>query len=654
MRWPGSTGSRNGSNAPRIAAATAPKLLESRGVCRHATPGCVLAAAGLELPMKATIAEPSQDYSTYALVRRLLIDEALGYWPRYAIAFLLMGIAAAATALTAYLLGTMTNEAYVKHNFHGIVVIGVIAIVIFAAKGFATYGSAVVLSWIGNSIVANNQRRLFDKLLQQNIGFFADRHSSEFIARLTTGAASVGQVINLLITAFGRDLMSLIGLTIVMVIQDPVMALIGFVSAPPAFYFLRKLIRRVRNIARNQFTGGTRIIETMQEALQGLRMVKAFALEDEMRRRLEKSVAEVQHESNKMARVSNRASPLMEMLGGITVALATIYGGYRVIETGATPGEFVSFLAAFLLAYEPAKRLARLNIDLNNNLVGVRVLYEVIDSPSGEPNDDNLPPLKLTKARIEFADVGFAYRDDTPVLRAMSFVAEPGKVTALVGPSGGGKSTVLNLLLRFYDVGSGRILIDGQTLASVSRRSLRHEIAYVGQIVHLFRGTIRENIALGKLDATDAEVIAAAKAAHAHDFILSFPAGYDTPVGEHGLQLSGGQRQRVAIARALIKDSPIILLDEATASLDSESEQHVQEALAELCKGRTTLVIAHRLSTIMHADCILVVENGAVVESGRHGELLRKGGRYASFYRLQLKEQSPPVAEPEAVAAASG
>jgi ATP-binding cassette, subfamily B, bacterial MsbA len=600
------------------------------------------------------IAEPSHDYSTYALVRRLLIDEALGYWPRYAIAFLLMGLAAAATALTAYLLGTMTNEAYVSRNFHGIVIIGMIAMMIFAAKGFAAYGSAVVLSSIGNSIVANNQRRLFDKLLQQNIGFFADRHSSEFIARLTTGAAAVGQVINLLITAFGRDLMSLIGLTIVMIIQDPVMALIGFVSAPPAFYFLRKLIRRVRNIARIQFTGGTRIIETMQEALQGLRMIKAFALEDEMRRRLGKSVAEVQHESNKMARVSNRASPLMEMLGGVTVALATIYGGYRVIETGATPGEFVSFLAAFLLAYEPAKRLARLNIDLNNNLVGVRVLYEVIDSPSGEPSDDNLPPLKLTKARIEFADVGFAYRDDTPVLRGMRFVAEPGKVTALVGPSGGGKSTVLNLLLRFYDVDTGSVLVDGQNIASVSRRSLRHQIAYVGQIVHLFRGTIRENIALGKLGATDAEVIAAARAAHAHDFIMSFPAGYDTPVGEHGLQLSGGQRQRVAIARALIKDSPIILLDEATASLDSESELHVQEALAELCKGRTTLVIAHRLSTIMHADCILVVENGAVVESGRHGELLHKGGRYASFYRLQLKEQSPPLAAPEAFAASSG
>ena len=592
----------------------------------------------------------SDKYSTGILVRRLLMEVALTHWRLYAIGFALMLVAAAATAATAYLLGTMINETVVTHNFRGIVFVSLAAIGIFTAKGFAAYGGAVTLSRIGNRIIAENQRRMFDKLLHENIGFFADRHSSEFIARLTTGTVAVSQVINLLITAIGRDLMSLIGLCIVMVVQDPAMSIGGLLIAPPAFLFLRKLIRRVRGIARMQFTSGTQIIETMQEALQGMRMVKAFALEDEMRRRLAVSVGSVEHESNKMARVANRASPLMEMLGGFAIALASIYAGYRVIYTGAMPGEFGSFLAAFLLAYEPAKRLARLNIDLTNNLVGVRVLYEVIDSPAGEPDDDDLPALTLTEARVEFANVQFAYRADTPVLRGMSFVAQSSQVTALVGPSGGGKSTVLNLLLRFYDVGSGRIVIDGQDIAGVSRGSLRHAIAYVGQITHLFRGTIRDNIALGKLGASDAEIIAAAKAAHAHDFIMSFPAGYDTPVGEHGLQLSGGQRQRVAIARALIKNAPIILLDEATASLDSESERYVQEALAELCKGRTTIVIAHRLSTIMHADNILVVENGLAVESGRHDELLRKGGRYALFYRLQLREQSPALEPVTAIA----
>jgi len=599
--------------------------------------------------MKTATAASADSYSAFALVRRLVVDEALGHWRRYAVALALMGAAAAATALGAYLIGTLTNAAYVTRNFHGIVVIGVLAMAVFATKGLATYGAAVLLNYIGNSIVANNQRRMFDKLLHENIGYFADRHSSEFISRLTTGAAAVSQVINLLIGAVGRDLMSLIGLSIVMVVQDPIMSIGGLIIAPPAVFFLRKMLRRVRNIARMQFAGGTRIIETMQESLQGLRMVKAFSLEDEMRRLLALSVDSVESESNKMARVANRASPLMETLGGFAIALAMIYGGYRGIHGSGTPGQFVSFLAAFLLAYEPAKRLARLNIDLNNNLVGVRVLYEVIDSPPGESKDDDRPPLKLGTGQLEFADVDFAYRPGEPVLRGMSFQAQPGRVTALVGPSGAGKSTVFDLVLRFYDVESGRILLDGQNIASVSRHSLRSQVAYVGQIVQLFRGTIRENIAFGKIGASDEEIVAAAKAAHAHDFILGFPAGYDTPVGEHGMQLSGGQRQRIAIARALIKNAPIILLDEPTAALDSESEQNVQEAFAELRKGRTTLVIAHRLSTIMHADNILVLESGLVVESGRHEELLRKGGRYASFYRLQLREQEAPPPESDSV-----
>ena len=586
-------------------------------------------------------AESSDRYATFPLLRRLLVDEALGHWPRYAGALAMMAIVAGCTAFSAYLLGTMINAAYISKNFGEIVALGFLAMTIFVVKAVANYGSAVWLSWIGNRMVADNQRRMFDKLLEEDIGFFADRHSSEFIVRLSAGTAAVSQTINLLITAGGRDLMSLIGLSFVMVMQDPIMSIAGLIIAPPALVLLRKMVRRVRGIARTQFTGSTRIIETMQEAIQGLRMVKAFGLEGEMRRRLGASVAAFEHESNKMARVASRAAPMMEIFGGFTVALAITYGGYRVIYTGATPGEFFSFLAAFLLAYEPAKRLARLNLDLNNALVGVRILYEVIDSPPGEPNDEgHKSPLKLSAAHLEFDNVHFAYRADTPVLRGISFATERGKVTALVGSSGGGKSTMLNLILRFFEVDSGRILIDGQNIAAVTRRSLRAQIAYVGQIVDLFRGTIRDNIALGRLGASEAEIVRAAKDAHAHDFIVGFPLGYDTPVGEHGLQLSGGQRQRIAIARALIKNAPIILLDEATAALDSESERAVQDAIAELCKGRTTIVIAHRLSTIMHADCILVVENGIIVETGRHDELLRKGGRYASFYRLQLKDQS--------------
>ncbi|MGZ3288984.1 MAG: ABC transporter ATP-binding protein [Xanthobacteraceae bacterium] len=583
---------------------------------------------------------------TASLVRRLLLEQAAGQWRRYALAFGLMGIAAASTALGAYLIGDVINQAYVHKNLPGIIVLALVTAVIFMIKAMATYGQALTLARIGNRIVADNQRRMFAKLLQHNIGFFADRHSSEFMARLTTGAAAASQVLNLLITAIGRDLLSLIGLAAVMAVQDPVMSLLSVIVVPPAMLILRRMIRRIKTIAYHQFTGSTQILETLQETLQGMRTLKAFTLEDAMRARFDMHVAEVEKESNKWARVAYRSGPLMEALGGFAIAGALVYGGFRVIETGATPGQFFSFLAAFMLAYEPAKRLARLNIDLNSGLVGVRVLFDVVDHPPTEQPDEDKPPLTLSAAHVEFANVQFAYRPGEKVIRNLSFVAEPGKVTALVGPSGGGKSTILNLILRFYEIGAGVIAIDGQNIAAVSRHSLRSQVAYVGQDVFLFRGSVRENIALGRPGATEAEIVAAAKAAYAHDFIMAFPRGYDTPVGEHGMRVAGGERQRISVARALLKDAPVILLDEATASLDSESERQVQRAIERLCRGRTTIVIAHRLHTVVDAHRIFVIEDGAVSESGRHDDLLRKGGRYASFYRLQLRDQepSPPVA----------
>ena len=583
-------------------------------------------------------------YSARILIKRLLTEYATQHIRLYVLAGVMMMVGAACMAASAYLIGDMINQAYVNRNFPAILALSIATTILYTVRGAATYGQAVLMSRIGTRIVADNQRRVFEKLLNEGLGYFADRHSSEFIARLTTGANSAAGVINLLITAVGRDLASLIGLVAVMVVQNPALSLVSFVILPPALLVLRKLIRRLRTVARTQFDYATRTMETVQETVQGMPTVKAFTLEGVMRERLDKTISVVEREAFKLARVSNRASPLMETLGGIVLSIAMIYCGYLVVVDGQTPGQFFSFLAAFLLAYEPAKRLARLNLDLHTNLVGVRVLFEILDTPATEPIEDGKPPLQVTEARVEFADVRFNYRTGEPVLRGMSFTAEPAKLTALVGPSGGGKSTVLNLILRFYEIERGAITIDGQNITDHSRQSLRHHLAYVGQHVYLFRGSIRDNIVLGKPEASEAEVVAAAKAAHAHDFIMSFPNGYDTPVGEHGMQLSGGQRQRVAIARALIRNAPLILLDEATAALDPESELHVQQALAVLCAGRTTIAIAHRLATVMHADRILFIESGAVVESGRHDELLRKGGRYASFCRLQFKQQELPIA----------
>ena len=595
-----------------------------------------------EFPKKIT----DDPYGAAILIRRLIAEQGAAYWRRYLLAFALMGVSAAATAGSAWILGQVINKAYVDKDVRGIALLSGVTVLIFILKGAATYGHQVILSKISNAILANNQRRLFGKLMNESVGFFSERHSSEFLARLTSGAYSVTQVLNLLINALGRDLLLLIGLVAVMLLQDPYMALLGFAVAPPAMLVLRKLVKRIKGLAHNQFTGTADILETMQESLQGIRTVKAFTLEQTMRERIDASITAVERNANKMARVSNRSSPLMETLGGFAVAGGLMYGGYSVVAMGATPGQFFSFLTAFLMAYEPAKRLARLNIELNSNLIGARKLLEIVDSPSSEPVEDDKPALRLTDARVELRDVSFAYRPNEPVLNRMSFVADPGKVTALVGPSGGGKSTVLALLLRFYELSEGEILIDGQSISTVSRTSLRQQTAFVGQDVYLFRDTIRENIAFGKAGATEAEIVAAATAACAHEFIMGFPLGYDTPVGEHGTQLSGGQRQRVAVARALIKNAPIILLDEATAALDSESEQQVQEAIEHLCQNRTTIVIAHRLHTIMHADAILVVEGGEIVECGRHDDLLRRGGRYASFFRIQHRDAGPLTLAP--------
>jgi subfamily B ATP-binding cassette protein MsbA len=601
----------------------------------------------LKARLQALLSNPQ---SELGLVWRLLTEYGASRWHRYAIAFALMGLAAGGTAMSAYLAGDVINQAYVNRDFSSVLRVSLLIMLVFSLRGVATYGHQVILARIGNSIVAENQRRLFDKLQQQNLTYFGERHSAELLSRMSIGASAANGALSLVITAIGRDFLTLVALTSVMVVQDPVMSLVAFVAVPPVVLGLRKLVKRIKHVALNQWHGGVQTLETLQEMVQGIRMVKSFTLEDQMRDRFDKNVMTVQGAANKMARVANRTGPLVETLAGLAIALLMVYAGHRVINTGASPGEFFSFMTAFLLAYEPAKRLARLNLDLNVALVGVRILFEIIDAPATEPADDHSPPLKVTVARLEFHDVNFAYRPNEPTIRNMSFLADPGRMTALVGPSGGGKSTVFNLILRFYEAQTGIITIDDQNIASVSRRSLRRQTSYVGQDVFLFHATIRENIAFGRPNASEADIVAAAKAAQAHDFIMNFPQGYDTIVGERGGGLSGGERQRVAIARALVRDAPLILLDEATASLDSESEYYVQKAISELCKGRTTLVIAHRLSTIMHADKILVIEAGQVTDSGRHDELLRKGGRYALFYRLQLQQQQ----DHEPMAAAGG
>ena len=363
-------------------------------------PNAVNGTRMTELPKKIT----DDPYGAAILIRRLVMEQGAVYWRRYLAAFALMAVSAATTAGSAYLLGQVINQAYVDKNVRGIAILSGITVVIFIVKGAATYGHQVILSKISNAILANNQRQLFSKLMSESIAFFSERHSSEFLARLTAGANSVTQVLSLLINAVGRDVLSLVGLVIVMLMQDPYMALLGFAVAPPAMLVLRKLVKRIKGLAHTQFSGTADILETMQESLQGIRTVKAFTLEQTMRERIDASITAVEENANKMARVSNRSSPLMETLGGLAVAGGLMYGGYSVVALGATPGQFFSFLTAFLLAYEPAKRLARLNIELNSSLIGARKLLEIVDSPASEPDDDDKPALKLVDARVELRD----------------------------------------------------------------------------------------------------------------------------------------------------------------------------------------------------------------------------------------------------------
>ena len=571
---------------------------------------------------------------------RLLKEYALPYWKTYAATLALGATAAACTASVAYLIGHVIDQAYVYRNMPAILFVCGVVIVIYALKGLSAYGQAVLIAHVTNQITADGQRRIFEKILQESLGYFADRHSSEFMARVVYAAGAPASVLNMLINSIGRDLPTLIGLVAVMLVQAPVLSLVCFLVAPPAILFVRSLVKQARDLMGRQYTSNAAMLETVQETVQGLRVIKAFNLENEMRRRIGASIDAIKATGNEMAQIINRPGPLMETFAGIAIAIVFAYGGYRVVVIGAKPGEFFSFAAAFLLAYEPAKRLSQLHLSLNNSLFGVKLLFQVLDTPPSEPQEADKPFILVEAGGIEFKNVIFSYRTDEIVLRNLSFTAAPGKVTALVGPSGGGKSTIFNLILRFYDTDDGAIMIDGRSIFAVSRQSLRGQIGYIGQDIFLFRGTVHENIAAGKLAATQQEVIEAAKAAFAHDFIVGFPRGYDTPVGELGMQLSTGQRQRIAIARTLLKDAKLILLDEPTSALDTSSERQVSDAISRLCMGRTILVIAHRLHTVVHADCIHVVEGGVIAESGSHNVLMVKKGRYTELFELQFRSSS--------------
>lgn len=585
--------------------------------------------------------KPDTHLSTEVLVRRLARENLRNYWVQLVFALLCMAVVSITTALSAYLMEPVVNDVFIAENEDMLWWVSGAVLATFLAKGFASYGQSLLMAFVGLRIVADNQIRLYRHLIGMDLGFFNSMPSGRLVSRFLVDINHMRVAVSNALTGFGKDLLSLVGLVSVMFIQDWELAFISFFVFPVAVYPIVRLGKRMRKVTANTQDETGLFSAILDQSFQGIRVVKAYGMESYETSRVSGLVNRIFGLNIKSARIRALSSPIMETLGGIAVAIVIVYGGYRVIHQNLDPGSFFSFITALLLAYEPMKRLANLNASLQEGLAGAQRLFDLLDTAPGIEERPDAKPLNVPVAgEIALADVNFSYIPDQPALRDVAMTIPAGRTVALVGPSGAGKSTILNLIPRFYDIDSGTITIDGKDVRDATLESLYANISLVSQEVTLFDDTVRANIAYGKPGATDTEIEDAAKHAAALDFIRELPEGFDTQVGERGVKLSGGQRQRLAIARAILKNAPILLLDEATSSLDTESERHVQKALDHLMQGRTTLVIAHRLSTIVGADLIYVIQNGTIVETGSHTELVARGGAYEKLYALQFAAEA--------------
>jgi subfamily B ATP-binding cassette protein MsbA len=512
-------------------------------------------------------------------------------------------------------------------------------------RGGLTFTSAYLTDWIGQRIVTDLRNQLTAHMQTLDLSFFNRQRAGQIVSRVTSDVALVRAAVTDAVTSVFQDVTRLVGLAVAAVYLDAALALLAICVFPIAGLPLRYFSSQLRQISRRQQDAVGRLNAVLHENVQGNRVVKAFGQEAYEQRRL-------REHSERVFRIFMRASvirslPITEVLAGVAVAGIVWHGGGTVIGGTLKLETFVAFVIAVLLLYEPFKRLVRTNYTIQQGLAGADRVFELLDTRSRVVDRPGVTTLLGVREAIAFHDVHFAYEPGEPVLRGINLRIPVGQVVALVGVSGGGKSTLADLIPRFYDVTAGRITIDGIDVRDVTLRSLRDHIAVVTQFTFLFNDTIRANIAYGDPRRTDAEVEAAARAANAHDFIVELPDGYQTSVGDLGVRLSGGQRQRIAIARALLKNAPILILDEATSALDTESEGLVQEALERLMANRTTLVVAHRLSTVRRADRIAVVVRGLIVESGTHEQLLARGSEYRKLYELQFRDSDVPEAPEE-------
>jgi len=547
-----------------------------------------------------------------------------------------MAVAAGGTAALAYLMEPVLDDVFINKDREMLILVPVVVILATLLKGAATYGQAVLMAFVGQRIIADLQTRLFRHVIRFDLAFFHDTASGKLVSRMTNDINLMRNAVANALTGLVKDSLTLVFLVAVMFEKDWKLALLAFVVFPIAIYPIIRIGRRMRKVSTSALDELGRFTARLNEAFQGARHVKAYNMEAFESARTETLIESVFRLIYKALKTRAAASPIMETLGGVFIAVIILYGGWQVIEEALTPGEFFAFITAMLLAYQPLKALANLNTNLQEGLAATERVFDILDRQPAIISPPDAPALEVNGGEIIFDKVSFTYGTGTAALRDISLDVPAGRTVALVGPSGAGKSTILNLIPRFYDAESGSVSIDGINVDAVDLASLRDAIGLVSQETVLFDDSVRANIAYGRPAADEAELIAAAKGAGAHAFIEQLPDGYDTMIGEHGAKISGGQRQRLSIARAMLKDAPILLLDEATSALDPETERQIQQSLRQLMQGRTTLVIAHRLTTVLEADIIHFIKDGNVVESGSHRSLMAKDGAYARLYSLEL------------------
>jgi len=575
--------------------------------------------------------------STTYLIKRISREYIYPHLKILSISVVLMLVIAGTTAFHAWLIKPALDSVFVEKDYHALIYIPIIVLIVTFVKGFATYFQLLTMNYLNLRVTSEMRIRLYRHFITSDISKLHSKSSGDMIASIIGEIGAVVNLISISLNGFVKQLFTIFALVVVMFNQSLELSLVAFIGFPLAVYPIYKLGKKLRNLSfKNQEMAG-KFNSQMSDTLQYSKLVKAYHCEEFEVKRMSLIIDSIYKMGKKLSRISLISSPFVESLAGFGVAAVIWYGGHQVISGTTTPGAFFSFFAAMMMAYRPLKAVSGMNSSVQMGLAAASRLYALLDEKPKICDKPNALDLKEVKGDVEFENVQFSYDENKITLDNVNFKVKAGQSVALVGHSGGGKSTIMSLILRFYDPNLGSIKLDGHNISDLTLKSLRSSMSVVNQEVMLFDDTILENIRYGKVDATEEQILRASKMAEADEFIQELPEKYNSKVGQNGIRLSGGQRQRIAIARAILYDAPILLLDEATSSLDPISEKLIKDALNSLMKNRTSIIIAHRLSTIIHCDKIVVISNGRVIEEGSHKELLEKNGAYSNLYLKQFE-----------------